>query len=343
MDMLSPRFLFNAVLDEIAEKRGAYWKDPDLHRTHFFDECALALSTDGFGGVPYVMWGRPDLWRPESYGADVARVYWVRVDSLADFVQIILPRLKAPIVLVTGASDNSPLRYAPEASAAILASDLISHWFCGQSDFPILPAKVIPVPLGLPYPYRNDVHFAKPWYNLSRHITKRYDIARYDKALAGIVKSRKPFYQRKPLAYCDFALNNTSHQRYHGETRAEVAAILRGTGCCHFPDGPVQPMKLYETYRQYAFVVSPFGRAMDCYRTWEALVMGAIPIVRRSPLEPMFEGLPVAIVDDWSEVTAARLAEWSLQFRGAWDEKTVEKRLTLDHWVKRIRAAAGRP
>ncbi len=341
MDLLSPRFILNAALDELAEKRGAYWKNPALHRTRYLDECALALQTDGFGGVPYVMWGRPHHWRAEAYPAQGARVLWVRVDSLDDFARIVLPRLQAPVVLVTGASDYSPLSHAPTGSAAILQSPMIAHWFGSQPDFPALDDKFTPLPIGLPYPYRNDIHFAKPWYALRRHITTRYDIGAYDRQLADIVRRRRSFGQRHLMAYGDFALNNTSRSRRLGETRAEVAETLGKSGCVQFPDRAVQPLQLYETYGQYAFVVSPFGRAMDCYRTWEALAMGAIPIVRRSPLEPLYQGLPVAIVDDWREVTPKRLQDWAQRFKHAWDDGSVDERLTLDHWVRRIRAAAG--
>lgn len=339
MDLLSPRFLVGAILDEIAENRGVYWKSPKLHVTHYLDECALALQTDGFGGVPYVMWGRHRHWRAEDYPVSDAKVLWVRVDSLDDFVRDVMPRLKAPVVLVTGASDYSPLRFAPKATEAILQSNSIHHWFCAQPDFPVIPAKVTPVPLGLPYPYRNDIHFAKPWFALRRHITKRYAIAAHDRQLAELVRNRITPRKRRLLAYCDFALNNTSREGRFGETRADLAEVLRRAGCCIFPEKAVQPFQLYKTYTEYAFVVSPFGRAMDCYRTWEALVMGAIPIVRRSPLVPMYEGLPVAIVDEWSEITSARLAEWVERFNDLVMDETTTERLTLEYWLRRIRAA----
>ena len=49
------------------------------------------------------------------------------------------------------------------------------------------------------------------------------------------------------------------------------------------------------------------------------------------------DGFPVAIVDDWREVTGAKLEEWATQFEGAWDDGSIYEKMTLDHWVKRIR------
>ena len=53
----------------------------------------------------------------------------------------------------------------------------------------------------------------------------------------------------------------------------------------------------------YRFVLSPHGNGLDCHRTWEALILGCIPIVRTSALDPMYDGLPVLIVKNWSDIT----------------------------------------
>lgn len=62
------------------------------------------------------------------------------------------------------------------------------------------------------------------------------------------------------------------------------------------------------TYRKrllrYAFVASPPGNGVDCHRTWEALYLGVIPIVRRSPFYDAFPNLPVFAIDDWNEIAA---------------------------------------
>jgi hypothetical protein len=40
-------------------------------------------------------------------------------------------------------------------------------------------------------------------------------------------------------------------------------------------------IELYEKIN-YAFVASPYGGGPDCHRTWEALILGCIPIVKSS-------------------------------------------------------------
>ena len=51
------------------------------------------------------------------------------------------------------------------------------------------------------------------------------------------------------------------------------------------------------------FVLCPRGNGLDCHRTWECLLMGAIPIVKTSPLDPLFEDLPVLIVRNWEDIS----------------------------------------
>ena len=84
------------------------------------------------------------------------------------------------------------------------------------------------------------------------------------------------------------------------------------------------------------FVLSPPGNGWDCYRTYEAIAMGAIPIVlRRRPISNVCETLPVLLVDDWAEVTPARLrAEW--EHRQPKDTRT----LTMTYWRERIQGMA---
>jgi hypothetical protein len=54
------------------------------------------------------------------------------------------------------------------------------------------------------------------------------------------------------------------------------------------------------------YVLSPPGNGPDCHRTWEAMYMGAIPIVKRKywPFSHVTD-LPVVILEDWHEIEAS--------------------------------------
>ena len=54
---------------------------------------------------------------------------------------------------------------------------------------------------------------------------------------------------------------------------------------------------------EHAFNISPRGRGMDCHRTWEAILLGSIPVIPDLPINSLFADLPVVIVKDWTKVT----------------------------------------
>lgn len=82
----------------------------------------------------------------------------------------------------------------------------------------------------------------------------------------------------------------------------------------------------------HRFLANPAGNGLDTHSTWECLLAGCIPINPHSPLDPMYEGLPVWLVNDWTEVTdetvrskAQEMGEqrydWSLVFADGWENK----------------------
>ena len=65
----------------------------------------------------------------------------------------------------------------------------------------------------------------------------------------------------------------------------------------------------YKRIASHKFVFSPRGNGTDCHRTWEALYLRTIPIIKKS--EPMneFKNLPILFVDNWDSVTYNFLCE----------------------------------
>lgn len=95
--------------------------------------------------------------------------------------------------------------------------------------------------------------------------------------------------------------------------------------------------KCYDDWRKYKFILSPEGAGFDCHRTWEAIFIGVIPIVKTSNIDDLFTDLPVVIVNDWADL--------SLEFLNTkYDEIMANKqqnvynyeKLHLDYWTKII-------
>ncbi len=63
----------------------------------------------------------------------------------------------------------------------------------------------------------------------------------------------------------------------------------------------MHPRSIHKLMRKSLFVPSPAGNGLDCHRTWEALYLGAVPVVLKSE----FCGdstWPVLVIDQWDEI-----------------------------------------
>lgn len=73
---------------------------------------------------------------------------------------------------------------------------------------------------------------------------------------------------------------------------------------CHSPRAHIaRAAAFYSGMAAHPFVASPPGNGLQSHRTWEALVAGRVPIVLRTdgPMDDLYTGLPVLLVDGWSE------------------------------------------
>ena len=126
--------------------------------------------------------------------------------------------------------------------------------------------------------------------------------------------------------------------------RSACVEALRDLGSSRFVPNPLTRGELWRAMTQCQFVASPPGQGPDCHRTWEALALGAVPIIKRVPaLSPMFAELPVWEVDDYKEVTEGALAEMSLRIGGRLESGDYDfSRMTVGWWRDHVRATSAR-
>jgi len=95
------------------------------------------------------------------------------------------------------------------------------------------------------------------------------------------------------------------------------------------------PYKEYiKQVAQHYYMFSPPGAGIDCHRTWEALYLKTIPIVKNCYAMSFFKDLPILFVDDYSEVTANVLLQNLPRFTKMF-EKGVPQ-LSFNYWKDRI-------
>ena len=219
---------------------------------------------------------RQDDLRGVRFGDSV----FVKADMFDQFFGQPYQSIEHPFVLITHNSDF----YAPRDFKNKLEDKKILVWYASNPDIPKHP-KLVPIPIGL-------ANTRWPFGNLTR-------------LLYAYHRHRKPWANRTTLLYANFNLGSNPGQRQIARAQAEKlrnAQVVKKT--ISF-DGYLEELG------NTKFVLSPPGNGLDCHRTWEALLLGAVPIVLSSGLDPLFDHIPAIIIDDWPKLTDDLLLSYS--------------------------------
>lgn len=120
------------------------------------------------------------------------------------------------------------------------------------------------------------------------------------------------------LCYANFTVNESEYPSGRGgcpHVRARLAEQLATTSWMTVDISERRRKDKRDLLRYYGemachkFAVSPQGRGIDSYRTWEALYLGVVPIVMRSPAMAAFERLPILFTDDYGELSESYLEQ----------------------------------
>lgn len=220
--------------------------------------------------------------------------------ALEFFFFVIHPKIKRHYILVTHNSDAP----SPGKFEQYLENEKLIAWFGANSSVMHHP-KFFPIPVGLPNLYWPHGDILRIHQERQRGFSTTRDIYVYMNFNPNTnMKERGPVWHYfKDKSFCYSCEPNKSQDNY-----------------------------LQDLTRSY-FVVSPPGNGLDCYRHWEALLMSAIPIVKHSTLDPLFEGLPVLLIDDWHEVTLDFLQTAYVRIRG---QEFLHERLFAPYWLNKI-------
>ncbi|MFA4942876.1 MAG: hypothetical protein WC564_04535 [Patescibacteria group bacterium] len=217
------------------------------------------------------------------------------------FLESIHPQIQARYILITHNGDENIdehyLKYI---------DDRIIKWFAQNAN--VYHPKLFPLPIGLEnlsY-YNNGII---NYFSQERKKTR----PKKDRILFGfnIATNRE---ERSPAFTC-LSKNDQADQIIGWPTPRKYLKLLSG----------------------YRFVASPPGNGLDCIRTWEALYVRTIPIVKRSYLTEYFFnlGLPLWIIDDWHELdnlSREQIAKKYCELWSGFDDQI----LFFDYWKDKI-------
>jgi len=265
---------------------------------------------------------RDDAFFAENY-AGAGGLVWVRLGTVSrvghtcdldTFVKVVLPTIGKPFVLITTDGDASvPSDIRVETVNALTASPYLVRWYSQNCDG--TEPEIRPFPIGL------DLHTPRAW-------TSPQQLLRVMKTIR---ENALPVEERPHRIFCDLGPAQT------GE-RHRLRNALEGCDHVDFLTRRVSQAEIWKTYARYPLVLSTHGNGLDCHRTWELLAIGCIVVTRTSSLDPLYDGLPVVILDDWEEARdRSNIAQWMSKYASLTKAPETFDRLAATAWIKRIR------
>jgi hypothetical protein len=242
--------------------------------------------------------------------------------ALSFFAREVLPLIQSPVILVSGSEDVTvphqvDRRWAPfdaqqqSVLRGLLADARISHWFAENLD-ERCHFKLSPLPVGMVFPQPGACH-----------------------RLA--IPAVPPLGSRRLRALCGHRVREGAQW----DLRRGVSQLCRDdfAAVCTILKDEVPESRFVELVEQHAFVICAEGGGLDpSPKAWQALLHGAIPVIRRSAQSQAYARLPVAYVEEWAPgaLSLHLLQSWRDRLLPEFDDpvrrRAVLQRLSIDYW-----------
>ena len=253
--------------------------------------------------------------------------------ALRFFATEVLAQLRAPFVLVSGSEDvtiphQTDRRWRSfDAGERALLDAILDHpcllrWWAENLDAACHP-RLTPLPVGMVWPDGPPDPSAPP-------------------------PVPPPLGPRPLRVLC-------AHRIREGpqwQPRRDVSALAAGpwAAFAERPAGELPEADFHARLQANSFVLCVEGGGLDpSPKAWTALLHGAIPILRDTPVAAAYRALPVVVVPDWTAdaLDPDRLRAWKAALHPRFDTPRGRAewhgRLGLEYWWQRISADARPP
>lgn len=288
---------------------------------YYIGSRGIMKSCDYYSSTPYSSI-RQVINYPLFQKRGIPTIY-ICSSAIPHFIHTLFKQIDFPFILVSGDCDETiPYDIFKSDSnfdfTTFINDKKIVHWF--SQNWVGEHSKVTLIPIGL------DYHTMASRQIYWGPITPPED---QEKLLKLIKSKSKPFYEREIKCYGNFQfLMNTKY----GSDRIDAYNNI-DKGLVFYEENKVLRLVSWKNQIQYAFVISPHGNGLDCHRTWEALVLGCIPIVKTSKIDSLYDDLPVLIVKGWEDVNYDLLVDTINKFKNM---NFNYDKLTLAYWMNNI-------
>lgn len=258
----------------------------------------------------------PSKIQMQAAGSRPLSIY-VPSDGLRYFAEQIEPQIFRPFILVSGDSDL-PIESATLGPSldTLLAHPFLVAWYAQNRNFDHPKLHSLPIGINLHNLWANPLQWGGGFILP----------AMQELQIQAIAEQALPLARRIPKIFCNwhFSIDRADRQSCYEKIDHSL---------CHFQETPLPVAKTWEQQAQYQFVLSPHGAGLDCHRTWEALLLGCIVIVKTAKLNDLFVDLAVLSVNDWEEITPAFLKAASTHIQ---NKKMNFEKLFMQFWRKEL-------
>lgn len=243
---------------------------------------------------------------------------YVCTDALLNFSLNIVEKIQHSFTLVTGDSDT-PINnnfIQLEGINKILNYPHLVNWYAQNmvADHP----KLHQMPIGMDY----HTMWERPgiW-----GLAQQSPLAQ-ERVLMNTLAQAPDFHDRFFAGYCNwhFAIDRGDRIECLDLIDKSISLIEKN----HLPR-----ITSWQRQAECMFVISPEGAGIDCHRTWEAILLGCVPVVKKNELSSLLNRLPVAILDDWSDFNSTYMIQ---QFNRLKNEKFNFNPMFLRYWEEKI-------
>lgn len=222
------------------------------------------------------------------------------------YLETLHPKIKHPYILIEHNGDNNI-----DKSVTDMLDDKIIRFYA--QDVVESHPKLIPIPIAIE--------------NLHIYIN---GIPRVINTLRKKLETDPPVKKNRVF----FFFNISTNPKERGPARE----LFLKHPAMDTAEGMIPPRLHLETLMQYKFVASPPGNAIESCRTWEALFMKTIPIVKDFAAYRYFAsiGLPMWVIKDWNELNSYDEEGLAKKYEELIKNANFEP-LFMDFWIKMIR------
>lgn len=229
----------------------------------------------------------PDI---QTLNAMSSPTIYICSSAIPHFISNILSFITTPFILVSGDCDETIPHdiMTGEQFDAFINHKMLLHWFC--QNVVVRHDKITCMPIGMDY---HTMQSNQVWGEIT-------SAPRQEAILETIKQNSLHYTGRLIKCYANYQfLMSTRHGMYdRQDAYNNISKDL-----VYYEPSKTTRLATWTKQADYAFVISPHGNGYDCHRTWEALILGCIPIVKKSAIDVLYEDLPVLIVNDWKDVT----------------------------------------